>query len=116
MYYEEKVINGILCWRGDPKGEWHEMDYVELLSNYESTKRNYYEYALLAQELKESRDAWRKLAERATLKWEVWTTVKGTLFLTCIHCGYVGYRVEDIAHSPDCPIEQLRKLKEREGC
>jgi len=22
MYYEEKVINGILCWRGDPKGSF----------------------------------------------------------------------------------------------
>ena len=35
MYYEEKVINGILCWRGDPHGEWHEMDYVELLNHYD---------------------------------------------------------------------------------
>jgi hypothetical protein len=22
MYHEEKVINGVLCWRGSPDGEW----------------------------------------------------------------------------------------------
>jgi hypothetical protein len=22
MYYEEKVIDGILCWRGTPTGGW----------------------------------------------------------------------------------------------
>lgn len=22
MYYEEKVIAGVLCWRGTPAGEW----------------------------------------------------------------------------------------------
>jgi len=116
MYYEEKVINGILCWRGDPKGEWHEMDYVELLSNYESTKRNYYEYALLAQELKESRDAWKRLAELFAEHWTV-----NLLGCHCIHCHEeqvwdgTGNTWKQF-HSPDCPIEQLRKLKEREGC
>lgn len=24
MYYEEKVINGVLCYRGTPDGEWTE--------------------------------------------------------------------------------------------
>lgn len=22
MYYEEQVINGVLCWRSTPSGEW----------------------------------------------------------------------------------------------
>lgn len=22
MYHEEQVINGVLCWRGTPDGEW----------------------------------------------------------------------------------------------
>jgi len=22
MFYEEQVINGVLCWRGTPNGEW----------------------------------------------------------------------------------------------
>jgi hypothetical protein len=22
MFHEEKVINGVLCWRGTPNGEW----------------------------------------------------------------------------------------------
>ena len=24
MYHEEKVINGVLCWRGTPDGEWEQ--------------------------------------------------------------------------------------------
>ena len=24
MYHEEKVINGVLCWRGTPDGEWQQ--------------------------------------------------------------------------------------------
>lgn len=27
MYYEEKVIDGKLMWRGTPDGEWREIDY-----------------------------------------------------------------------------------------
>ena len=23
MFYEEKVIDGVLCWRGIPSGEWN---------------------------------------------------------------------------------------------
>lgn len=26
MYYEERVINGVLCWRNTPNGAWHPMD------------------------------------------------------------------------------------------
>lgn len=22
MHYEERVVNGVLCWRGTPNGEW----------------------------------------------------------------------------------------------
>lgn len=22
MYYEEKVVDGVLCWRSQPDGEW----------------------------------------------------------------------------------------------
>ena len=24
MYHEEKIINGVLCWRGSPTGKWNE--------------------------------------------------------------------------------------------
>lgn len=30
MYYEEKVVNGVLCWRGSPDGEWHPISQTEL--------------------------------------------------------------------------------------
>lgn len=30
MYYEEKVINGKLCWRNTPNGAWTEMSGGEL--------------------------------------------------------------------------------------
>jgi hypothetical protein len=26
MYYKEEVINGVLCWRHRPDGEWIPMD------------------------------------------------------------------------------------------
>ena len=30
MYYEEKIINGILCWRSTPKGMWTAYSAEEL--------------------------------------------------------------------------------------
>lgn len=30
MYYEEKVINGVLCWRGLPTDTWQECSSREL--------------------------------------------------------------------------------------
>lgn len=30
MYYEEKIINGVLCFRNIPKGEWIKFSDIEL--------------------------------------------------------------------------------------
>lgn len=30
MYYKEEIINGILCWKGTPNGEWHPVGEREL--------------------------------------------------------------------------------------
>jgi hypothetical protein len=30
MYHEERVIDGVLCWRGTPDGEWTEYTAKEL--------------------------------------------------------------------------------------
>ena len=30
MYYKEEIINGILCYKLTPKGEWHEMTKEQL--------------------------------------------------------------------------------------
>jgi hypothetical protein len=38
MYYEEKAINGILCHRGTPDGEWIPFTYEELTVLYLSTQ------------------------------------------------------------------------------
>lgn len=35
MYYEEKLINGIWMWRGNPNGEWIEMDSRKLHNKIE---------------------------------------------------------------------------------
>jgi hypothetical protein len=32
MYYEEKIINGVLCWRTDPKDEFAPYTIEELSS------------------------------------------------------------------------------------
>ena len=50
MYYEEQVIDGVLCWRTDPDGEWNKFDYAKLLKAYQDASKNYYAYAQLAQE------------------------------------------------------------------
>lgn len=30
MYYEEMVMNGVLCWKNSPNGEWHKFSAEEL--------------------------------------------------------------------------------------
>ena len=32
MYYEEKVINGVLCWRNTPQGRWERFSIEALTS------------------------------------------------------------------------------------
>lgn len=34
MYHEEKIIDGVLCWRGTPDGEWQQYSKVELTSKW----------------------------------------------------------------------------------
>lgn len=38
MYYEEKIINGVLCWRNDSEGEWTPFTIEALSSAYVATK------------------------------------------------------------------------------
>ena len=38
MYKEEKIINGVLCYRTDPNGEWREYTIEELTAKYENAK------------------------------------------------------------------------------
>jgi len=57
--------------------------------------------------IESSRDAWKKLAEELG---DVITKDDG------VCCGLFVYGVGNAGlHIPDCPIEQLRKLKEVEG-
>jgi len=55
--------------------------------------------------LESSRDAWKKLAEELEHP-------KHAYRYYCMWCGNL---LVNIGHSPDCPIEQLRKMKEGEG-
>ena len=63
-------------------------------------------------QLSASRDAWKKLAEELGKNYD---------YGVCIHCDHAlpdMPRDEENGiggHSPDCPIEQLRELKEGEG-
>jgi len=34
MYYEEKLIDGVMCWRGVPDGEWTPYTLKELSARY----------------------------------------------------------------------------------
>jgi len=65
--------------------------------------------------LVKSRDAWKKLAEDMAAFW-VLKEFDGEVIL-CAFCGS-SEKAEcegEVVHSPDCPIEQLRKMKEEEG-
>lgn len=39
MYYEEKIIDGILCWRGTPNGGFIEMSKEELTNEITSLRK-----------------------------------------------------------------------------
>ena len=62
-----------------------------------------------------SLDAWKKLAELLIIHWRVTEGDAGYDY--CIHCHQSTFLNpgKPVTHSPDCPIEQLRKLKEGEG-
>ena len=34
MYFEEKIINGVLCWRDTPTGEWRPYSVAEISAKY----------------------------------------------------------------------------------
>ena len=38
MYHEEKVIDGVLCWRGTPDGEWQQYTLEQLTAMYLTRK------------------------------------------------------------------------------
>lgn len=38
MYHEEKVIDGVLCWRGTPDGEWTQYTLQALTSALRSER------------------------------------------------------------------------------
>lgn len=51
MYYEEKVINGILCWRGLPDGEFRPLSIEEITAKYSKLES---EVAILRAKLDEA--------------------------------------------------------------
>jgi hypothetical protein len=38
MYHEEKMINGILCWRGTPNGEFIQYTLEQMTAKYTEMK------------------------------------------------------------------------------
>ena len=55
----------------------------------------------MVDDLVKSRDAWKKLAEELAYP-------KHAYRYYCMWCGNL---IVNIGHSPDCPIEQLRKMQ-----
>ena len=39
MYYDEQIIDGVLCHRGDPKGEWIPFTEKQVAEMYIESKR-----------------------------------------------------------------------------
>lgn len=42
MYYEEKIIDGVLHWRNDPDNEFKLYTLEELSQRYQSNEKRYY--------------------------------------------------------------------------
>jgi hypothetical protein len=38
MYYEERIVDGVLSWRGSPDGEWQQFSKVELTAMLDATR------------------------------------------------------------------------------
>jgi len=80
-------------------------------------KNSRYSNILIASEeikfMRASRDAWKKVAETIAEK-SYFMDDTGAKEI-CTHCYKEAYQFKDVAHSPDCPIEQLRKLQRSEG-
>lgn len=39
MHYEEKIINGVLCYRNHPEGQFQELSQAEITSKYTDQKQ-----------------------------------------------------------------------------
>jgi len=50
MYYEEQVINGVLCHRSTPTGEWIQFTLEELTSKFVEMKNKYFNLELRLEE------------------------------------------------------------------
>lgn len=44
MYYEEKVIDGVLCWRSTPGGDWKQKNPGQLTQMLLDTQRELARY------------------------------------------------------------------------
>lgn len=42
MFYQEEIINGVLCWRGTPKGDWVEFTQEQLTKEIVRLKESRY--------------------------------------------------------------------------
>lgn len=72
MYYEEKMIDGKLCWRGMPNGEWLLCAYstlterlIDMQAKYDELHKNYTTLAFRLTEEEQARLAAQKLYQLA---------------------------------------------------
>ncbi len=43
MYYEEEIVNGVLCWRNTPDGEWIQYTVEALTVALQAARANSYQ-------------------------------------------------------------------------
>ena len=68
MYYEEKVINGILCWRKDPEGEFTAFTAAQLSEMIESHKAGSETLREELSRVRKEKDRWHKKFEEAYIQ------------------------------------------------
>ena len=56
MFYEEQMVNGIMCWRNTPTGEWTQFTIEELSQRYSLVKKSADMYRAEIRELRKKYD------------------------------------------------------------
>lgn len=66
MYYEEQWIDGKLCWRGAPDGEWIAYEVYELGHRYQAESKRAYDLQQTVERLERECVKWQEVASLRT--------------------------------------------------
>ena len=101
MFYEEQIINGVLCFRNTPNGEWNEFTIQQLSDKCVDLKRANYFYSQNCYDLAKLIFELKKDANYLAIKWQD----EDAGGFRCHHCGCFQDTESEEWHDVDCPIQ-----------